>query len=127
MDYALIAIIFTFMSFIALIFRFGKASVGRIDLDETNKNIENTRKDLELKLSNKADKDIFEEFQAEVWHAIEAHEFGNDSKFNMIRDDFKDSAKKQAEIVILLTSISRDIGVTKNDIDWLKHNAKNCN
>lgn len=115
-NYTLIAIIISIAGVFAAVFRFGRASVSKDDLDSA-------KEELNCKISQKLDKDVFDEFQAQVWDEAKKHEMTNELTYKLIRDDMKEYRKEQVENAKMLNEINTNLRIAINDIKWLRTNT----
>ena len=115
-NYTLIAIIISIAGVFAAVFRFGRASVSKDDLDAA-------KEELNDKISQKVDKDVFEEFQAQVWDQAQKHEAVNELTYKLIREDMKEYRKEQVENAKMLNEINTNLRIAINDIKWLRTNT----
>lgn len=114
-SYSAIGVIAALSAVIAAIYRYGKASVTKKDLDDA-------KAEIESKINLKVDKTAFETFQEEVWKQADEHELINNTTFSLIREDIKEYRKEQAEISRSLNSINVKLSEAVTDIKWLKTN-----
>lgn len=89
-----------------------------------------SKKDLNDALKTKLDeskfdgfKDVFEEFQAQVWDEAKKHEMTNELTYKLIRDDMKEYRKEQVENAKMLNEINTNLRIAINDIKWLRTNS----
>lgn len=114
-SYSAIGVIAALFAVVAAIYRYGKASVTKKDLDDA-------KAELKSEINLKVDKTAFETFQEEVWKQSDEHELVNNTTFALIREDMKEYRKEQADIAKSLNSINVKLSEAVTDIKWLKTN-----